>query len=128
MVMKHFAGAAVTTALILDAEAMTHVDSPASKRSKTWPAAATKAAALHFARAKHPSPTASPKIRPTPIPGTVRAAVQARSRQQRAPPNVRRDDVGARRFPFTFGLAFGASASTALARMIIPIAVGACSF
>ena len=73
-----------TTALVLDAEAMTHVDSAGLQALEDLAGSIDKdGIALHFARAKHP--IADRLAENTPgarFHGTVRAAVEAATRDQ----------------------------------------------
>ena len=70
--------------LVLDAEAITHVDTAGLGRSKTWPARSSDdGIALHFARAKHPiAERITERVTGARFHGTVRAAVHAAVRDQ----------------------------------------------
>jgi sulfate permease, SulP family len=68
-----------TTALVLDAEAITHIDSAGLQALGTWPAASTTdGIELHVARAKHPiAERIACRLKGARFHGTVRAAVHA---------------------------------------------------
>jgi anti-anti-sigma regulatory factor len=78
----------VTTALVLDAEAMTHIDS-AGLQALHDLAGTLKddGIALHFARAKHPiADRVAERVNEARFHGTVRAAVHAAARDQAEAP------------------------------------------
>lgn len=74
----------VTTALVLDAEAMTHIDSAGLQALEDMAGTlADDGIALHFARAKHPiADRIAERVNGARLHGTVRAAVHAAARDQ----------------------------------------------
>ena len=78
----------VTTALVLDAEAMTHVDSAGLQALEDMAGTLKDdGIALHFARAKHPiADRVAERLSGAPFHGTVRAAVHAAVRDQSEAP------------------------------------------